>query len=284
MCLRLIKTAAVVAGGLALVAGLVFGTEAGSYVYSSARSVQTAVREAVPVEFELQRARDMLDEIIPEMQANVRLIAQEEVEIAGLKADIQRCAAGLTDEQARINKLRTALETRQTRFAFAGCEYTREQVKEDLARRFDRFKEASLVHEGKKRLLAARERSLQAAVQMLEKTRAEKTRLEGQIQGLESQYRLVQAASRGSTIQVDRSKLARTEKLIGDIRKRLDVAERVLTHESRFIQPIAVDVIDETDLLQQVDEFFTGRDRETAVEAPQGGPEQAVSLAPSNVQ
>jgi hypothetical protein len=41
-----------------------------------------AVKDAVPIEFQIQRARDSLNDIIPEMQANIRLIAQQEVEIA----------------------------------------------------------------------------------------------------------------------------------------------------------------------------------------------------------
>ena len=68
--------------------------------------------------------------------------------------------------------------------------------------------------------------------------------------------RLVKAASIGSEIQVDNSKLAKTEKLITQIKKRLDVAERVLAHESQFVQAIPVDAVAEKDLLAQVDEYF----------------------------
>ena len=80
--------------------------------------------------------------------------------------------------------------------------------------------------------------------------------LEDKIESLASQYRLVKAASIGSNIQVDNSKLAQTEKLITQIKKRLDVAERVLAHESQFVQAIPVDAVAEEDLLTQVDEYF----------------------------
>jgi hypothetical protein len=82
--------------------------------------------------------------------------------------------------------------------------------------------------------------------------------LENRIAALESQYRLVKAASANSRIQVDNSKLAQTEKLINEIKNRLDVAERVLAHEANFVQPIVVDVIDEKDLLVEVNEYFNG--------------------------
>ena len=80
--------------------------------------------------------------------------------------------------------------------------------------------------------------------------------LENKIESLTSQYRLVKAASVGTNIQVDNSKLTQTEKLITQIQKRLDVAERVLAHESKFIEEIPVDAVPEEDLLTQVDEYF----------------------------
>jgi hypothetical protein len=87
--------------------------------------------------------------------------------------------------------------------------------------------------------------------------------LEDKIESLASQYRLVKAASVGSNIQVDNSKLAQTEKLITQIKKRLDVAERILAHESQFVQAIPVDAVVEEDLLTQVDDYFQSRDQQT---------------------
>ena len=61
---------------------------------------------------------------------------------------------------------------------------------------------------------------------------------------------------------MDNSKLAKTEKLINQIKKRLDVAERVLAHESQFVQSIPVDTVVEEDLLMQVDEYFQTREQQ----------------------
>ncbi|UCD30362.1 MAG: hypothetical protein JSV03_07805 [Planctomycetota bacterium] len=273
MIFKSIKLGLLAVGGLAVVGGLVFGTELVSYVTSSTKLVRTKVRDAVPIEFELRRARDLLEDIIPEIQTNVRLIAQEEVEINRLKADINQSRDSLNDEQARIVKFREALNTQRANYTFGGYDYTRPQVKGELARRFDRFKEANIVFAAKQRLLSTREKSLQAAMQMLERTRSQKSQLENRIAALESQYRLVKAASANSKIQLDNSKLAQTEKLIDDIKKRLDVAERVLAHEANFVQPISVDVIDEKDLLVEVDQYLD-KDRESPTQAS----EEALAL------
>jgi len=122
-----------------------------------------------------------------------------------------------------------------------------------------------VVFASKKRLLVSRQNSLNAAMQVLEQTRSRKRILQDKIESLASQHRLVKAASVGSNIQVDNSKLAQTEKLITQIKKRLDVAERILAHESQFVQaiPVPVDAVVEEDLLTQVDDYFQSRDQQT---------------------
>ena len=262
MITKWLKRGVIVVAGVSLVGGLLFGKDVVSYVRSSAKSVRTVVKDSVPIDFELRRARDLLEEIIPEMHANVRLIAQEEVEVAALKTDISKSDISSEEEKLRIAKLRDALERPQAQYCFAGREYPRSYVKEDLARRFERFKESELVMAGKRRLLVTRENSLHAAMQLLEQTRARKAMLEDKVEALASQHRLIKAAAIGSQIQVDNSKLAQTEKLIAQIKKRLDVSERVLAHESQFVQTIPVDAVVEEDLLTQVDEYFQGREQQ----------------------
>ncbi|HCO94612.1 MAG TPA: signal peptide-containing protein [Phycisphaerales bacterium] len=263
MIMKWLKRSVMVAVGVSLVGGLLFGKDVVSYVRSSAKSVRTVVKDSVPIEFELRRARDLLEEIIPEMHVNVRLIAQEEVEVAALKVDIAKSEESMKEEKLRIAKLRDALAEPKVQYCFAGREYPRSYVKEDLANRFERFKESELVFASKKRLMVSRQNSLQAAMQVLEQTRSRKRMLQDKIESLASQHRLVKAASVGSHIQVDNSKLAQTEKLINQIKKRLDVAERILAHESQFVQAIPVDAVVEEDLLTQVDDYFQARDQQT---------------------
>ena len=265
MITKLLKRSVFVVAGVSILGGLLFGKDVVSYVSSSAKSVQTAVKDSVPIEFELRRARDLIEDIIPEMHANIRLIAQEEVEVAALKTDITKSEELIGEEKTRISKLRNALEIQQAQYHFGGKEYPRSYVKEDLVNRFERFKESEIVLASKRRLLATCENSLHAAMNLLEQTRSRKRVLEDKVESLASQYRLVKAASIGSNIQVDNSKLAQTEKLISQIKKRLDVAERVLAHESQFVQAIPVDAVVEADLLVQVDEYFQTREKHSTL-------------------
>jgi hypothetical protein len=236
--------------------GIFFGDDFLSYVKSSIKLTQETAKEAVPVEFELRRAKDLLEEIIPEMHTNVRMIAAEEVEIAGLKQELEESTESVAVEKGKVAKLRKAIGENKETYTFGRNKYTRSEVTEELGWRFERLKEAQIVLESKKRLLAARERSLKSAMGLLEKTRSQKRILASKIQGLESQHRLVKATAIGTGIKVDNSKLMQTEELIGEIKKRLDVAERILSHQSHFVQLSEIDVLDEKELVQKVDEYM----------------------------
>ncbi|MCK5000366.1 MAG: hypothetical protein KAS23_12555, partial [Anaerohalosphaera sp.] len=109
----------------------------------------------------------------------------------------------------------------------------------------------------KRRLLATRERSLDSAMELLDRTKSQKRLLASKIEGLESKHRLIKASSIGTGVSVDNSMIAKTEKLIDNINKRLEVAERVLTHESAYVQVIDIDQINEVELVEQIDEYFS---------------------------
>jgi hypothetical protein len=266
MFCKMIKWGVVSAAGLTIAGGVLFGRDLSSYLTSGTRSVRGVVQDNVPIDFQLRRARDLVDDIIPEMQANVRIIAQQEIEIESLKKDINDSERALSEEKVRVSKVRDCLNTERASFNFNDHSYTREQIKEDLGRRFDTVKEAEVVLSGKRRLLDNREKSLTAAMQVLDKARSQKVMLEGQIAALEGQYSLVKAASTGSHngLNIDNSKLAQSQKLIDQIKKQLDVAERVLSHESRFIEPIQIDGVSEKDLVTQVDEYLKPASSTTA--------------------
>ena len=113
MFFKLLKYGTMTLAGSALAGAVVFGSDAASFLRTSAHEVRASVRDNIPVEFQLRRARDLVDEILPEMQANVRVIAEQEVEIDSAKGDIAGGEKSLAEESTRIQKLRDALPARR---------------------------------------------------------------------------------------------------------------------------------------------------------------------------
>lgn len=264
MITRSLKWGLVAASAIIVLGGLMLGRDLPSYVSSSAKSMRTAVKDSVPIEFQLQRARDMIEEILPELRANVHVIAQEEVEVAHLRRELQQAEEQLAGHRRHVGRLRDQLSTKQVSYESGGRDLSRQQVTERLAQSFDRYKQSQVILTSKQRLLETRERSLMAAQEMLEKTRARKAELEQNIESLVAQHRLVKAQSVGTQVDIDNSKLARAEKLMTEIQKRLETAQRVLAHEADlFVDPI-MDEVSETELLAEIDQHLTGEFTELA--------------------
>ncbi len=93
-----------------LLMGLAFGTGAGSYVRTSLGWVRQSVRDSVPLEFELGRARQMIKEIDPEVQRNMHLIAKEEVEIKQLQDRLADGEKHLSKSESDMKRLSTDLK------------------------------------------------------------------------------------------------------------------------------------------------------------------------------
>ena len=273
MICKMVKFGVMGTAAAVLVGGLVFGRDLASYVKSGGRSISSVMKDNVPIEFELRRARDLLDDIVPEMQANIRSIAEQEVEIASLRGEVEDGTKALAEAKSQVGKVRDCLAHGGESFTVGRVSYTRDELKEDLARRFDRTREAEMVLAGKKRLLSNREKSLATSLQLFEKTRGQRAMLENQIASLESQHKMVQLASVGSGVQVDHSKLAQTEQLIAQIKKQLDVAERVLAHKAKFVETgVALEpAVNEKELLSEVDSYLANPKGATKSEEAKNG-------------
>jgi hypothetical protein len=265
MLWKAIKLTAVTVGGSALLGGFIFGTDLGSYVRSSFNSTARSVKDNVPLDFQLQRARDLLADTGPEMQKNVRLMAEEEVDIAALRADIDRTKLSLADEKGRLQKLRDSLGTADTSFTFGDFTYTRAELAEELSRRFQNYQQGLAAEDQKEALLINRQKALGAAMQAMDIARAQRTTLESEVDALEGRYRLAQATAAGTGEAIDNSKLSQTELAVGEIRRQLDISDKMLAQEARFTQPMALDTVNEQELLTKVDDQLSDHHTETAV-------------------
>lgn len=260
MSLKLLRYGLAGTGGLLVAGGLIFGSELMSYMRTSAGSVRESVREAVPIEFELQRARDMINQILPELHAGIRMIAEDEVEIAAIESDIKATRHDVQEQRTQLASLRDMLRNEDTSFRIGGREVPRAQVAERLAQCLNRVRDADMILASKQKLLENRRQSLAAALRLLEQARSRKIALEQKVASLVAQHRLVQAAAVGSRVHVSDTQLARADQLLAAIQKRLDVAERVLEYESSGELSVNDDVSDEVSLLAEVDEHLNAAD------------------------
>ena len=237
---------------------LVFGRDVFSYVKTAGTSARDAIKSEVPIEFEIQRARDLVGNLIPDIRKCMHVIAEEEVSVEHLNQEIVQAETGLGKQKEEILALKKHVDQGAGTYQYASHTYSSNEVKRDLALRFERFKTAESTLASKRQILAAREKSVVAAREKLEGMIASKRTLEVQIENLEARMKTIQAAQTASSVQLDDSQLARAKKLIGDLNKQLDVAQKMLDADGKFSGLIPVDTTSSVpeDLSNQIDEYF----------------------------
>jgi chromosome segregation ATPase len=241
----------------AAVGALVFGRDCGSYMRTSVSSVQKAIKSEVPLEFEIQRAREMVDHLVPDIRKCMHVIAEEEVNVEDLNREIARTEKNLAKQKDQILALRTDLGSSKSNLRYAGRKYTPDEVKRDLAQRFERFKVAEETLASRRQILEAREKSLVAAREKLDGMLAAKQNLEVQVENLDARLKTLQAAETASHVNIDDSQLARAKQLIREINKQLDVKVKMLDAEGQLVG-IPVDAASEVpeNLSEQIDAYF----------------------------
>ncbi|MEX0939634.1 MAG: hypothetical protein WDZ59_17350 [Pirellulales bacterium] len=262
----MLKKGICLTGALFLLSMLFFGRDAVSYVWTSASQVKDSVRSSVPVEFEIERARREVKNLVPDIRRNMHVIAKEEVEVERLDNEIAKLETRLADDRGDLMRLQSDLSSGKPSFHYAGRSYSEEQVKSDLSRRFQRFQTNDATLASLRDIHLARQRSLDAARQKLEGMLAAKRQLEVDVENLEAKLKMVEVAQTTSDYNFDDSRLARVKELVADIRTRLDVAGKLANADVKFQDEIPLEAEAPDDIVEQVTEYFHEKDHDSTVE------------------
>ena len=242
------------------IALLIFGKHLHSYVGTAAAWVRDSVKQSVPMEFEIDRARNMVKDIMPEIRKNMQIIAKEEVEVERLGQQIDQLGKKQDKDRTDLTSLRDNLSGGGSSFRFAGHNYTVDQVKSDLANRLERYKTSDATLASLHDMQSARQKSLDAAREKLDQMLAQKRQLEVDVENLEARLKMVEVAQSSRAYNFDDSHLGNLKELIGDLRSRLSVEEKMVSVEGKLQGEIPVDQpANATDnIVERVTEYLDG--------------------------
>lgn len=261
-----------------LVGGVTLGTGLGSYVSTAWNRCTQTVERAVPVEFQIDRARQMVRDLAPEVRRSMEVLAKEEIELERLEEKIDATTKQTAKSKDEIIRLQSDLDSDRDVFRYAGHSYERSQVTEDLSRRFTRHKIADETLAHLQDMYRARTANLDAARQKLTAMIAAQKKLETDIVNLEAKRQLVQVAQASSdVVALDESQLSRAKGLISDIRSRLDVASRLANADTSFPGEIQLDPAASEDVSEQVAAYFSLKSDASLTNVKEGGKITAVS-------
>jgi len=247
--------------GAALSAGALyfaFGTSAPSYVRTVFHKVRHNAKDAVPVQFEIDRARGEIANLEPAIKDNIEALARGEVEGEHLDREIVAVRTNLAQEKSAMLALRDRLESGDFRLAGHGhVNYTAEEVKGELARRLDHYRNVNKILDEKEATLKARQKAVIAARKQLTEMAAQKQALLTKLEGIEAKLKMIEATKATNEFDFDGSALARAKQSVSDLEKRLEILDRRAEMEGRFTDTgLPMNLEPNRDVVKEMDEEF----------------------------
>ena len=254
-CCSIMKKAVVGAGLGAGALYLAFGTSAPSYVRTAFHRVRDNAKSSVPVQFEIDRAREEISSLEPAIKDNIENLARADVEARTLDNEIVLIRTNLGVEKKNLVALRESLNTGDFKLA-GNVTYTADEIKADLKARYDAYKSGCDLLKDKEETLKAKQKAVVAATRQLSQMESTKKALLTKLAGIEARLKMIQTTKDNNEFNFDDSALARAKSSVADLEKRLNVMARTAELEGQFSTGIPVIIEPGRDVLKEMDADF----------------------------
>jgi chromosome segregation ATPase len=224
MC-RLVRKVAL--GAVIVAAGLTALSWAGlsSYPAAAFHKFRDKVKKQVPIEFDIERLRYEVTQLVPDMKNKISTIAEMTVYTENLREEVSTLRASLDKQQDSILTMTRELETGNTTVSYRGKELTASRLKDKLTTDFAAYQHAEAELKSKEKLLEAKERELDAARDQLATLKSQKQDMEVEVARIEAELKTLRATQAKSKFQIDNSRLAQCKATLSEIRNRLKVEQ-----------------------------------------------------------
>jgi DNA repair exonuclease SbcCD ATPase subunit len=247
--------------GAALGAGslfLVFGTSAPSYVKTAFHKVRQNVNDSVPPQFEIDRARQDIENLKPMFDQNKETLARAEVEAENLESEVGTMQANLEKAKQNILAMQQKLKTGDFRLT-GHVNDTAENVRADLAQKLDHYDYTSDTLKQKQEILRAKHKIIKAAHDQLSNLKQQKSTLLAKLANIEARLRVLEATQTKNEFNFDDgSTLSRAKQTIADLEKRLSVMAHRAEIDGRYgdVDSPSSYVDPHRDVVKEVEEKF----------------------------
>jgi chromosome segregation ATPase len=248
--------------GTAILVGL-FGTTSGSYVRTAAFRVRTAAKDAVPVQFEIDRARRDIESLTPAIRQQIEQMARAEQDVRVLEDEITETIANMEKQKSTMLTLRQQLGDSKVQKT-GGIDSTR-MIQDSLRNRLETYNRCERILEEKQATLASRQKVVESARENLTAIATQKKSLESKIEEIQARLAAIEASNAKSKYHFDGTALARAKQTVADLDRRLNVISRVSEVEGRMAEDgtLGTAPAQIEDVTKQIDAKFGGESKET---------------------
>jgi len=244
--------AAVGAGALALI----FGTAAPSYVKTAFHKARHSVKGSVPVEFEIERARNEISALKPAIEEAIEAVVKAEIEVRDLEKQIAQNRTELNDEGRTLQAWNEQLKSGDLH-ATGGEAYNVRELKTKLAQRMDHYKLVKSVLGERQQTLTIRQKNLAAARDGLEAMKTARRELIARVEGIEARLNQIKASRSANEFSFDDSAVGRAKQTVADLELKLEQMARVDELKGEFSERGLSSPVDPTrDVTKEIDAEF----------------------------
>ena len=255
-----------VGGTIGFLVILFFGRDVASYITTAADQASEAIHDRVPFDFELDRARAMIDGLEPKIGRTLRTVAREEVEITQLNEQVSNLQAKLDREKRLLTDLRQQLRSDTTTIPVGLESVTPNDAKRIAEAKFEHYKTTESTLRSLQSTVNLRNEALSTARRNLDTLIQTKQQLTAEVAKLEARKRLMDA-TKTEYVHKEDSHLAKTRELMQRLETRMQIEERVVDTEQEFFDApkLAVgDTYDSRDIARRIDDYFEAPGRSAA--------------------
>jgi hypothetical protein len=222
---------------VAVVAGLFIlnSTHMGSYARTAWHKVKKAAKCQVPLEFQLESARNEIAQLIPDMKKHIDVIAQETQAVRRLRDDITLTKANLGEQKRTLVAMKDDLKKGEVKYIYGDKFYSADRVSQKLARDLASCQRCEKELEGREKMLEAKETALDAAKEQLTSMKSEKEKLEVLVEQMEAQLKTLRVAQTRSQFHIDDSRLSRIKQTLADIRDQMSAQQTASELTAEFL-------------------------------------------------
>jgi chromosome segregation ATPase len=229
--------------GLIVVGGLFLAkrTSLCSYAGTLWSHVRHEARDAVPTKFELERVRHEISRMESDIRGMLSPIAENMAAVKRLKKDIETTRTRLDEQKATLLTMTKDLEGNPRFITYGGEKYSADRIRLKLERDFASYKRCEAKLKSQESLLDAKERSLSATREQLNKLIAKRREFETRVAQLEADEETLQIDRIGSKgVQLDDNRATEIEAVLAEVERRHGVVRQKL---ELLNGPLASDII-----------------------------------------
>ncbi len=198
-------------------------TNLGSYAGTLWSEARSETKKHISTKFEIQRARHEIAQLDKDISGAIRPIAEYKAALQQLDKDIRQGQTNVVDRREALLRLTHDLEAKPATVTIGGRVVSAEKAKAALERDFEGFQRLERHIDSLKKLQEAKQQSLEASHEQLNKLIGKKREFEVRLAQLETDEETLQIASLGNKMAVDDNRASAIEAVLGEIEQRQNV-------------------------------------------------------------